>query len=115
MNDSARVSRWKVASRAARSWSSPVMFTFVSPAFQLRGGGSQSDQGQPGPWRQGTTSTEGIVRNSTVIRAGLATTLVGGAGFALLSTPAAADNGFHLIGVPSANARVGVQNNVLTP
>src|SRR3954454_8635335 len=98
--------------RASRSWSLPVMFTFVSPALQLRGGGSR---GQPGPWRQGLPARKGIVRNSTLIRAGLAATLVGGAVLALLSTPAAADNGFHLVGVPAANPRVGVQDNVLTP
>ena len=55
------------------------------------------------------------MRNSALIRAGVAATLVSGAGFALLGTPAQADQGFHLIGVPQANPRDGIQNDVVTP
>jgi hypothetical protein len=45
----------------------------------------------------------------------VAATLVGGAGLALLSTPAQANQGFGLVGVPAANPRDGIQNNVLPP
>ncbi|EWT02195.1 phosphatase [Intrasporangium oryzae NRRL B-24470] len=54
------------------------------------------------------------MNSSTLTKAGLVGTLAAAVAFALASAPAQADDGFRVVGVPSANPRFGVQNNVLT-
>jgi hypothetical protein len=54
------------------------------------------------------------MKNSTRTRLGLLAAVTGGA-CALAIGTASADSGLHVIGVPDANPRFGVESNVLTP
>ena len=55
------------------------------------------------------------MRTSHFISAGLAGALVAGVAIGLASTAVQADDGFRVVGVPDANPRFGIQNNILTP
>ncbi len=56
------------------------------------------------------------MKKTTVVRIGvIAAAAAAGAAYSLLSGAAIASGGFHVIGVPDANPRFGVENNVLTP
>ena len=56
------------------------------------------------------------MKKSTVVRIGVVVAAgAAGAAYALVSGAAVASGGFHLIGVPDANPRFGVEGNVLTP
>jgi hypothetical protein len=52
---------------------------------------------------------------STLAKLGAAGTLAAGVAFAFSYGPAQAEDGFRVTNVPSANPRVGVENNVLSP
>jgi hypothetical protein len=70
-------------------------------------------QGQVRPIETGTKGT--FVRTSHFIKVGLASTLVAGVAMGMSSAAVQADDGFHVVGVPAANPRFGIRNNVLTP
>jgi len=55
------------------------------------------------------------VHTPTIVKAGLVGTLAAAAAFALGGSSADAHGGLPVVGVPHANAKFGVQNNVLTP
>jgi hypothetical protein len=55
------------------------------------------------------------VKTATLGRAGLAGTLAVALGVGMANTAVQADDELRVVGVPDANPRMGIQNNVLTP
>ena len=55
------------------------------------------------------------MRTSHFIKVGLAGTVIAGVVMGMSSSAVQADDGFHVTGVPAANPKFGIQNNVLTP